>query len=84
MDKFSHSNDHVLNGFQNVLNSFILYIRYQSLNIFIDSLEKFVGQNNPIIFTPILEEISPQNFGFWGPNQEATFGETSPLTLWIL
>lgn len=33
-----------------------------------NSLDMFVGQENPIKFSPTLEAVALQKFGFLGPN----------------
>lgn len=50
--------------------------------LFFNSLDKFVGQNHPIIFTPILKVSSPSNFGLNA--QKRSFGENPQFLLYMV
>lgn len=50
--------------------------------LFFNSLDKFFGQNHPIIFTPILKVSSPSNFGL--DAQKISFGENPQFLLYMV
>lgn len=50
--------------------------------LFFNSMDKFVDQNRPIIFTPILEVFSPSNFGLNA--QKRCFGENPQFLLYMV